>query len=213
MRSSRRRQHLTQHRAIHDTVHANAAARQIDLDHTLLARLIDLNRGESDRGRLCCASLSAPPAQQRDSHTVALRDLTHRCARLATLGDHLLALFLRPLAAGTSLARHLRTALGFHLDSPLHGISTARENPKYNQRTLDGADRTLTDDLGFSVDWTLTVKYTVKLGNAGAPVYEGEKVTRRNTAKFANVSGALNETIKLNVEEVIKDTAFVSAIK
>jgi hypothetical protein len=86
---------------------------------------------------------------------------------------------------------------------------------------LDNTDRVLSgeivefliDDLGYSVDWTLAVKYRVNLGSSHTPVYEAEKVTKRNTAKFANVFGALNETVKLNVEEILKDPAFIAAIK
>lgn len=70
----------------------------------------------------------------------------------------------------------------------------------------------LIDDLGYSVDWTLRVRYTVK-DASGKVVYEQVKNTQRNTNKFANVFGALNETIKLNVEEIIKDPSFVGAIK
>jgi uncharacterized lipoprotein len=69
----------------------------------------------------------------------------------------------------------------------------------------------LIDDLGYSVDWTLTVKYRVTSGSD--TVYERVKEIKRKTAKFANVFGALNETIKLNIEELIKDPDFVSAIK
>jgi uncharacterized lipoprotein len=38
------------------------------------------------------------------------------------------------------------------------------------------------------------------------------KSTQRKTAKFANAFGAMNETIKLNVEDVLKDPAFTKAI-
>ena len=71
----------------------------------------------------------------------------------------------------------------------------------------------LIDDLGFSIDWTLTVKYRIAAPGSQAPLYEAEKITKRNTAKFANVFGALNETIKLNVEEIIKDPAFIASIR
>lgn len=69
----------------------------------------------------------------------------------------------------------------------------------------------LIDDLGYHVDWTLTVKYHVSAADGTA--YEATKTIKRKTAKFANVFGALNETIKMNIEELIKDPAFVAAIK
>lgn len=69
----------------------------------------------------------------------------------------------------------------------------------------------LIDDLGFSVDWTLRVKYVVT--DSSGIRYEGVKETKRNTNKFVNIFGSLNETIKLNVEELLKDSAFVQTIQ
>jgi uncharacterized lipoprotein len=71
----------------------------------------------------------------------------------------------------------------------------------------------LIDDLGYSIDWTLRVRYELLNAGNNTPVYQSVKNTQRNTAKFANVFGALNETIKLNAEELIKDQAFLAAIK
>jgi len=86
---------------------------------------------------------------------------------------------------------------------------------------LDDKDRVLTgeireffiDDLGYSVDWTLTINYSVRSAQAGKVLYESEKVTQKKTAKFANVFGAMNEIIKLNIELLIKDSAFIETIK
>ena len=69
----------------------------------------------------------------------------------------------------------------------------------------------LIDDLGYSVDWTLRVKYTLTTG--GSVTFHGVKEVKRKTNKFVNVFGALNETIKLNIEELIKDSLFTEAIK
>lgn len=69
----------------------------------------------------------------------------------------------------------------------------------------------LIDDLGYSVDWTLRIRYQLADGS-GQP-YDSVKEIKRNTNKFANVFGALNETIKLNVEELLKDPAFIQAIQ
>ena len=69
----------------------------------------------------------------------------------------------------------------------------------------------LIDDLGFSVDWTLTVRYVVKDAD-GNVIYDQVKTTQRKTAKFTNAFGALNETIKLNTEGLIKDPGFINAI-
>lgn len=70
----------------------------------------------------------------------------------------------------------------------------------------------LVDDLGYSIDWTLRIKYTLTDTASKAVIYQGVKNTQRNTAKFANPFGALNETIKINAESLLDDTAFAKAI-
>ncbi len=68
----------------------------------------------------------------------------------------------------------------------------------------------LIDDLGFSVDWTLDVKYNVmKNGNL---CYSDNKILKKNTSKFINPFGTLNEVLKLNIEKVFKDIKFVECI-
>ena len=69
----------------------------------------------------------------------------------------------------------------------------------------------LIDDLGYSVDWTLRIKYIVT--DSSGTTYESVKETKRNTNKFVNIFGSLNETIKLNVEDLLKDPAFVESIQ
>lgn len=85
---------------------------------------------------------------------------------------------------------------------------------------VDSKHRTLTgeikdfviDDLGYSVDWTLRVMYRVQATQGNQTLYESEKLTQRNTAKLVNAFGAMNEVIKLNIDEIIKDPAFIKAI-
>lgn len=91
----------------------------------------------------------------------------------------------------------------------LRFVGLKLDNP---QRPMSGViTEFLIDDLGYSVDWTLSIKYTIT-DASGHSIYEAEKVTKRNTAKFANAFGALNETIKLNVEELLKDPAFLKSV-
>ena len=71
----------------------------------------------------------------------------------------------------------------------------------------------LVDDLGFRVDWTLRVKYELFNKQTGTLIYETTKLTQRRTQKFANPFGDLNETVKLNIEELLKDRQFADAIK
>ncbi|AOB30616.1 hypothetical protein AKI39_07815 [Bordetella sp. H567] len=70
----------------------------------------------------------------------------------------------------------------------------------------------LCDDLGYSVDWTLSIEYMVTDTSTGQRVYDGTKKVQRKTAKFANVFGALNDVLRLNIEELLKDPAFLAAI-
>jgi uncharacterized lipoprotein len=82
------------------------------------------------------------------------------------------------------------------------------------KRVLKGdVEEFMADDLGYNIDWTFRVKYAVTDKASGKVVYEGTKNIQRRTSKFANAFGALNETVKLNVEELLKDPAFLKAIQ
>lgn len=69
----------------------------------------------------------------------------------------------------------------------------------------------LIDDLGWSVDWTLDVTYRIQNMDGGV-CYTGDKVLKKHTAKFANAFGTLNEVMKLNIEKLFGDPAFVRCI-
>jgi len=85
-------------------------------------------------------------------------------------------------------------------------------NVKDQDKKLSGEiQEFLMDDLGYSVDWTLRVKYVVT--DQSGIKYEAVKETKRNTNKFVNIFGSLNETIKLNVEALLKDPVFVQTIQ
>lgn len=84
----------------------------------------------------------------------------------------------------------------------------------------DGRDRRLTgeirrflvDDLGYSVDWEIDVYYVVTAVPDGRELYGGLKTSRHRTEKFANPFGALNREIRLNIDMLVQDPAFVRAI-
>ncbi|PHV00548.1 hypothetical protein [Iodobacter sp. BJB302] len=83
-----------------------------------------------------------------------------------------------------------------------------------SSKVLSGeVEEFLIDDLGYSVDWTLRIKYVLTDATSKKIVFSSTKNTQRNTAKFANVFGALNETIKINIEQLIDDANFVKAIQ
>lgn len=69
----------------------------------------------------------------------------------------------------------------------------------------------LIDDLGYSIDWTLEVNYVMKKSD-GTDCYNKIHKIEKNTAKFANPFGTLNEVMKLNIEETFKDKDFVNCI-
>jgi len=70
----------------------------------------------------------------------------------------------------------------------------------------------LVHELGSSIDWTLKVNYAVRNRQTGNTVYTSEIITRRTASKLVNVNSALNEMIKLNIEELLKDNAFIKTI-
>jgi len=65
----------------------------------------------------------------------------------------------------------------------------------------------LIDDLGFSIDWTFEVAYEID------GCYNQTHKVERNTAKFGNVFGTLNEIIKQNIEMLFSDASFISCIQ
>lgn len=69
------------------------------------------------------------------------------------------------------------------------------------------------DDLGYSIDWTYKVNYTVKEETSGNIVYAAVKNIQRKTNKFGNALGVLKENIKMSVEELIEDPDFLKSIK
>jgi uncharacterized lipoprotein len=82
-----------------------------------------------------------------------------------------------------------------------------------DRRVLSGdIEEFLIDDLGFNVDWTLRINYSLVDSATKQVIFAAVKTTQRKTAKFANAFGALNETIKLNVEQLLDDADFTRAI-
>lgn len=90
----------------------------------------------------------------------------------------------------------------------LVGVKTAAGN-----KILTGdIEEFLVDDLGYSIDWIYRVKYTVTQKTSGQVLFTDTKNIQRKTAKFGNPLGALNETVKLSVEQLLDDTEFVKAV-
>ncbi|MGO4703510.1 hypothetical protein [Dyella sp. 2RAB6] len=93
-------------------------------------------------------------------------------------------------------------------ESRFVGITTDADKPLLHGSINDF----LIDDLGFSIDWTLDVTYIVDAPEGDKPCYSQSKTVNKHTAKFVNPFGTLNEVMKLNIEEVFKDPAFVACI-
>jgi len=80
-------------------------------------------------------------------------------------------------------------------------------------RVLNGEiEYLLIDDLSYDADWTLIVHYLIKDLQTGDIVYSSTKSTQCKASKLMNVNSALNDIIKLNIEELMKDEAFIKAI-
>ncbi len=65
----------------------------------------------------------------------------------------------------------------------------------------------LVDDLGYSIDWTLDIRYVI------SDCYDKSHKLEKNTDKFSNPFGALNEVVKLNIEMLFNDFQFKECIK
>ena len=80
-------------------------------------------------------------------------------------------------------------------------------------RVLNGEiEDLLIDDLSYNADWSLIVHYLIKDLQTGEIVYSSTKTTQCKASKLMNVNSALNDIIKLNIEELMKDEAFIRAI-
>jgi len=85
--------------------------------------------------------------------------------------------------------------------------------PGDKTRVLDGEiEDFLIDESTSSADWTLKVHYQVKNRQTGHIVYASTKTTQRKASKLVNVSSAINEMIRLNIEELLQDEEFIKAI-
>jgi hypothetical protein len=68
------------------------------------------------------------------------------------------------------------------------------------------------DELKSHANISLKVIYWIKNLKTGDIVYTSTKVTNREASKLLHVSRALNEMIKLNIEELLNDKTFINAI-
>jgi hypothetical protein len=101
----------------------------------------------------------------------------------------------------------------FFKDAVSRELRFAGVNPDNSFRVLSGEiEDFLIDDSGYNVDWTLQVHYLVKNTQTGKIAYSSTKVTQRRASKLVHLNSALSEIIKLNIEELLKDEAFIKAI-
>ena len=106
---------------------------------------------------------------------------------------------------------HLVLTLGGMADRPLarYFASLGATVAPFDAARL-GEASFLIDDLGAEVDWTIGVVYRVT--TVEKTVYDSEKITRRRTPKRGDPSITMNESVRLNIEEVISDPVFLKAI-
>lgn len=69
----------------------------------------------------------------------------------------------------------------------------------------------LIDDLGYDIDWTMEVNYILTKADGNACYDKNHKIEKQ-TAKFTNTYGTLNEIVRLNIEKVFKDPDFAKCI-
>lgn len=70
----------------------------------------------------------------------------------------------------------------------------------------------LIDELRAYADITLKVNYRVINLQTEETIYVSTKTTRREASKLLHISRALNEMIKLNIEELLNDEKFIKVI-
>jgi hypothetical protein len=101
----------------------------------------------------------------------------------------------------------------FFRDAVSQELRLAGVNLDGSSRILGGEIKDfLIDDSSYNVDMTLQVHYFVKNIQTGKIIYTSIKVTQRRTSKLVNLNSALSEMIKLNIEELLQDDAFIKAI-
>jgi hypothetical protein len=86
---------------------------------------------------------------------------------------------------------------------------------KFDDKTLvlsGDIEEFLVDEWKSYANLSLTVNYLIKNLKTGGTVYTSTKITKREASKLLQVSRALNEMIKLNIEELLNDEAFIKAI-
>lgn len=123
---------------------------------------------------------------------------------------------VKPFQIGNTALRSLK----FDKDIPVFFRDAVSAELRFAGVKLDDKTRVLggeiedffINELSSGADWTLKVHYLVKNLQTGEIVYASTKITTRNASKLVNVNSALNEMIKLNVEELLKDEAFIKAI-
>lgn len=101
----------------------------------------------------------------------------------------------------------------FFRDAVVTEINSSGIKLDDNNRDLGGEIKDfLIDELSASADWTLIVNYSIKNLQTGKTLYESTKITKRNASKLINISSVVNEMMKLNIEDLLKDENFIKAI-
>jgi hypothetical protein len=146
----------------------------------------------STTGAISVAQFSYAPAESGSPHPVAADQI-----RNTAMGD-------------VHIDREVRV---FVRDAVFAELRLTGVKTDDRTRLLNGQiQEFLIDDLGYSVDWTLRIRYWVTDTTTRKVLFQTVKEIRRTTAKGANVFGALNETIKLNAEALMLDPGFRNAI-
>jgi hypothetical protein len=108
---------------------------------------------------------------------------------------------LKEDVAGTvrdSVARSLQIA-GFHIDE--------------GKRVLSGTIETFTvDDTRSPAFWTLKMRYVVTDPATRTVVFSTTKTVKQKSPKFTNNMIAIQDTVKLSVDALIRDPGFVKAV-
>lgn len=68
------------------------------------------------------------------------------------------------------------------------------------------------DDIHAPAIWTLKMRYVVTDVPSQQVIYESTRTVEREAAKFTNTTLALDDIVKLSINELVADSAFIKAI-
>lgn len=84
-------------------------------------------------------------------------------------------------------------------------------NANSNNVLTGTVEKLFFDDLGMNLDTELTIKYI--LSKNGKECFANTITSKKKSPKFSNPTGQISETIKENIETLLRDDKFISCVR